>query len=150
MNSLQSTQDFLTRISLCWSAGRGSLFAAFAAFRLEAHVARSVQRAMALIVLATICLLACVFLLLVLVQWMGDTKRKTTNRPEVDSKAGEQKRPRAVTSPRTVERRDRFKVGARRVFTTTERPGGRGSWHDERERMAYDRIAGSFKPGTRS
>jgi hypothetical protein len=149
MNSLQSTQDFLTQISLCWSAGRGSLFVAFAAFRLQAHVARSVQRAMALIVLAAICFLACVFLLFVLLQWMGDTKRKTTNRPEVDSKAGEEKRPPAVTSRRTVERRDRFKVGARRLFTTTERPGGRGSWHDERERIAYERIAGSFKPGTR-
>jgi hypothetical protein len=147
MNSLQIAQDFLTQISLCWSAGRGG---PFVAFRLEAYVARSVQRGMALIVLATICFLACVFLLFVLVQWMRDTTRKTTNRPGVDSKAGEEKRPPAVVSRRTVERRDRFKVGARRVFTTTERSDGRGSWHDERERIAYERIAGSFKPGTRS
>jgi hypothetical protein len=52
-------------------------------------VARPVPRTMALIVLVTICFLACVFLLFVLVQWMRDTKRKTTTRSAVDSEVGE-------------------------------------------------------------
>jgi hypothetical protein len=130
--------------------GTGTQFVEFTLLGNAAYFRGFVSRVMTLIVLAAICFLACVFLLFVLVQWMGDTKRKTTNLPEVDSKAGEEKRLPAVTSRRTVERRDRFKVGARRVFTTTERSGGRGSWHDERERIAYERIAGSFKPETRS
>jgi hypothetical protein len=107
---------------------------------------------MTLIVLVTICLLACVFLLFVLAQWMRDTKRKTTARPEVDSKAGEtreEKRPHTAGSRRTAEGRYRFKVGARRVSTITERSGGRESWHDEREQIAYERITRSFNTSKR-
>jgi hypothetical protein len=69
------------------------------------YVARSVLQAMALIVLAAICFLACVFLLFVLVQWTRDTKRRTTTRPMLDSEAGptrKEKRPRIVGSRRTV------------------------------------------------
>src|SRR5882757_3725505 len=43
---------------------------------------------MALIVLAAICLLACTFLLFVLFQWTGDTKRRATTRAAVDDAAG--------------------------------------------------------------
>lgn len=108
---------------------------------------------MALIVLAAICFLACVFLLFVLVQWTRDTKRKRTTRPMLDSEVDqthEEKRPRIVGSRRTVERRDRFKVGAHKECSITERSGIRESWCDERERIAYERIARSFKPGKRS
>jgi hypothetical protein len=88
-----------------------------------AYVVRSVLRAMAYTVLATICFLACVFLLFVLVQWMRDTKRKTTTRPKADSKAGEtqeQKRLHTVGVQGTVQKRNRFKVRAHRVSAITE------------------------------
>jgi len=106
---------------------------------------------MTLIVLATICFLACVFL--VLVQWMRDGKRKTTARPTADSEVSETretKHPHIVGTRRIVERLDRFRVRSHGVTAATERPGGRESWYDERERMAYERIARSFKPGKRS
>jgi hypothetical protein len=118
-----------------------------------AYVARSVLRAMALIVLATICFLGCVFLVFVLVQWMQDTKRKTATRPVADSKVSEtreEKRPHMVGSGRTLERRDRFRVGANRVSTIRERWGGRESGYDERERIAYERIARAWRSGKRA
>ncbi len=108
---------------------------------------------MTLIVLGTICLLACVFLLFVLVQWMREGKRKTTTRPALDKEVGETretKHPHIVGARRTVERRDRFKVRSHQVVAPTERSGGRDSGYDEREPMAYERIARSFKSGKRS
>jgi len=48
-----------------------------------------------------------------------------------------------------VERRDRFKVGAHRVSTITERSDGRESWYYEHERIAHESIAGTWKPGKR-
>ena len=108
---------------------------------------------MALIALTTICLLACVFLLFVLIQWMRDTKRKPTTRHEVDSRVGETgatRHPLIVGGRRTEKRRDRFKVKAHRVSISTDRSGIRKSWYDERERMAYERIARSFKFGKSS
>jgi hypothetical protein len=117
---------------------------------MRAYVADSVLWIMALIVLATICLLACFFLLFVLVQWMRDTKRKTTNRPVIDNKAvekNEENRPHAIGSHREVERRDRSKVAARRMSIVTKGSKFSDSWNDERERIAYERIARSFKSG---
>ena len=107
---------------------------------------------MALIVLVTICLLACVFLLFVLVQWTRDTKRKTTTRPDAANNVGEkreEKRPHTVGSRRTAERRDRFKAGSRRLSTVSERSRIRESWYDEREQIAYERIARSFNTSKR-
>jgi hypothetical protein len=107
---------------------------------------------MALIVLVTICFLACVFLLFVLVQWMRDTKRKTTTRPEVDSKVGEtreERRLHAVGSRTKAERRNHFKAGARRVSTIPEWSGRRELAYDERKRIAHEKIARSFRPGKR-
>jgi hypothetical protein len=100
----------------------------------------------------TICFLACVFLLFVLVQWMRDTKRSTTTRPVVDIKGvrGAKRNGhlrlvrRGLWNGAIVLRR------AHRVSTITERSDGRESWYDERERIAYERIAGSWKPGKRS
>jgi hypothetical protein len=108
---------------------------------------------MALIVLVMICFLACVFLLFVLVQWMGDTKRRTTTRPAVDSEVGETretKHPHIVSSRRVVERHDRFEDASHRVASAAERSSGRESGCNERERIAYERIARAFKPGKRS
>jgi hypothetical protein len=108
---------------------------------------------MTLIVLATICFLACVFLLFVLVQWMRDGNRKTKTRPAANSEVGETrdaKHPHIVVDRRTVERHDRFKVRSRGITAVTERSGARESGCDERERMAYERIAKSFKLGKRS
>jgi hypothetical protein len=154
MESLRSSQDFLTYVPLTWFPGQGR---SVRLSRNGAYVARSVFRAMALIVLTTICFFACVFLLFVLVKGMRETKRNATTRPVVDSKVSdkreekrEEKPPHALDSRRIVERRDRFKVGARRVPTAKERSGSCESWYDERERIAYDRIARSFRPGKRS
>jgi hypothetical protein len=115
-----------------------------------AHVALSVLWIMALIVLVAICFLACVFLLFVLVQWTRDTKRKTTTRPVVENNAGEkgeENRLHAVGSHTDVEKRDRSKVGTHRMSIVTKRSKFRDSWHDEREHIAYERIARSFKSG---
>lgn len=74
---------------------------------------------------------------------MRDGNRKTKTRPAVHSEIGETwdaKHPHIVGARRTVERHDRFKVRSR----------GRESGYNERERMAYERIAKSFKLGKRS
>jgi hypothetical protein len=121
--------------------------------RNGAYVVPCVLQAMTLIVLATICFLACVFLLFVLVQWMRDGNRKTKTSPAVDGEVGETrdaKHPHIVGGRRTVERHDRFKVRSHGVTVATERSGGRESEYDERERMAYERIAKLFKLGKRS
>ena len=153
MNSLRIAQDFLTFISLCCLRSRDGQFVEFVALGNAAYFAGSVFRAMTLIALTTICLLACVFLLFVLYQWMRDAKRKTTIRPAVDSEVGETretKHPHIVGARRAVENRDRFKVRSDQAAAATERSGGRESGYDERERIAYERIARSFKSGKRS
>jgi hypothetical protein len=118
-----------------------------------AYVARPVPRTMALIVLVIICFLASVFLLFVLVQWMRDTKRKTTTRAAVDSEVGETretKHPHIVGSRRAGERRDRSKVRSHGVAAAAEGSDGRGLRCNECERIAYERIARSFKSGKRN
>jgi hypothetical protein len=78
-------------------------------------------QAVTVIVLATICLLACVFFLFVLFQWTRDTKRKTTTRTAVDDAAGEtgeKKRPQIVGPKRTNEKHDRFLERSRRASST--------------------------------
>jgi hypothetical protein len=107
---------------------------------------------MALIVLATICFLACVFLVFVLAQWMRDKKRRAGTRPAADNKSGErrEKQPQTVDSRRTEEKRDLFKVEARRMSSIAERSRIRESERNKRERIAYERIARSFKSGKRT
>jgi hypothetical protein len=132
---------------------RDGEFVEFVALWEAAYVTRFVLQAMALIVLTTICLLACVFLVFVLYQWMRDTNRKTTTRPAADSEVGETretKQPHIVGARRAVERRDRFKVRSHGAAGAAERSGGRDSGYDERERIAYEKIARSFKLGKRS
>lgn len=107
---------------------------------------------MALIVLTAICLLACVFLLFVLVQWTRDGKRKKTTRHVVDDdvrETRETKRPHIVSDRKTVEGRDRLKLRSHRGASTAKRPSGREPGYNECERMAFERIARSFKLGER-
>jgi hypothetical protein len=117
-----------------------------------AYLARSVLRVMALIVLATICFLACAFLLFVLVQWMRDGKRKTGTRPDVGNKPGQPYETRAhvVSFPGTAERRDRPKVRAHQASGIAEQPCGREFGRDGRERIAYKKIARFSGPGKRT
>jgi hypothetical protein len=118
-----------------------------------AHFTGSVFRVMALIALTTICLLACVFLLFVLYQWMRDAKRKTTTRPAVDNEVGEThepKHPYIVGAQKAMERRDRSRIRSHRADAATERLGDRESEYDKRERIADERIARSFRHGKAS
>lgn len=108
---------------------------------------------MALIVLATICFFACVFLVFVLIKWIRDPKRRPKTHPDTGSnvgKAQEKKRSHAVGSPRVVERRERFKGRAHRMSTISGRSSAREFGDSEREQMAYERIARSFESGKRS
>ena len=117
-----------------------------------AYLAHSVLRVMALIVLATICFLACVFLLFALVQWMRDGKRKTRTRPEAGNKAGEphEKRTQVVSFPGTVDRRDRQKVPAHQVSGIAERPCSHEFGRGDRERIAYEGVARFSRPDKRT
>jgi len=151
--SLWIAQDFLTFSSVTWSTGQGFNSSNSPRWGNAAYFAGSVFRAMPLILLTTICLLACVFLLLVLYQWMRDTKRKATTRPGADNEVGEtreEKRPHVIGPRRAVERRDRFKIKSHRLAAPTERTGGRRPEYNESERMAYERIARSLRPRNRS
>jgi hypothetical protein len=107
---------------------------------------------MALIVLATICFLACVFLVFVLVQWMRDTKRRAGTRRPADNKLGERREKplQTVDSRRTEEERDCFKVEARRMSSIAERSKIRETERNKRERIVYESIARSFKSGKRT
>jgi len=108
--------------------------------------------AMILIVLAAICLLACVFFLFVLFQWTRDPKRKTTTRTAVDDAAGEtceKKRPRIVASRETSEKHDRFSGRSRWVRSRSSQSGGCGPGCNECERTAYEKVARSFRTGKR-
>ena len=108
---------------------------------------------MALIVLAIIGFLACVFLVFVLDQWMRGTKRKAKTHRNVGSNVGEtdeQKRPHVVGSQRAVEGRDRSKSAAHRMSRILSRSSAREFGYNECERMAYERIARSWISGKRS
>jgi hypothetical protein len=92
-------------------------------------------------------LLACVFLLFVLYQWVRDTKRKTTTRFSVRNEVYEmrgKKHPHVVGPWRTAESYDRYKVRSHRAAAATERPRDWEPERDECERMAYERVARSF------
>src|SRR5258708_19801842 len=99
---------------------------------------------MTLIVLATVCLLACAFLLFVLFQWTRDTKRKTTARTAVDDAAGEtseKKRPQIVSSRRTSEKQNR--LSRMSGFVPSKRGQSRGCVPacSECERTPYYKVA---------
>ena len=107
---------------------RDGQFVEFSALGNAARFAGSVFRTMALIVLTTICSLACLFLLFVLYQWIRETKRKTTTRSAVGNEADETqetKHPYIVGARKAVERRDRSGVRSQRADAATEPLGGR-------------------------
>ena len=103
---------------------------------------------MALIVLATICLLACVFLLFVLFQWTRDTKHRATTRAAVDDAAGgssEKTRLQAAARAST-EKRHAFPEGH-----AGSRAGARSraclpGCH-RCERTAYEKVVRSLRLG---
>lgn len=68
---------------------------------------------MTVIVLVTICLVACDFLLYVLFQWTRETKRRPASRSAIGDeagKAGQKKQPYIVGSRRAAEQHDRTAV----------------------------------------
>jgi hypothetical protein len=105
---------------------------------------------MILIVLATICSLAYVFLVFVLFQWTRDTKRKTTTRSAEDDVASEKKRPQVVGSRRTVGRNDHFSGKSRWVQSMRGRSRGCGPGCNKCERVSYQKVARSLRSGKRS
>lgn len=108
---------------------------------------------MAIIVFIAICLLACVFLLFALVQWTRYTKRRTTTRlttAKEEGEAHEGKRRQMVGSRVTPISRNRFRVRARQLSDIADRSEEYAYWHDERERIAYEKIARSFRLHNRS
>ncbi len=154
MKSLCIAQDFLTAIWLCWSSEQGQFRGSHSSKWWKRHRPdASFPQAMTLIVLATICLLECVFFLFVLFQWTRDTKRKTTTRTAVDDAAGEtgeKKRPQIVGPKRTNEKHVRFMERSHRASSTRGRSHGCGPGCNECERVVYERVVNSMKPGKRS
>src|SRR5262249_15748584 len=92
----------------------------FAVLGNAAYFAGFGFRAVASIVLAAICFLACAFLLFVLVQWMRDRNRKKTTRPPLITKSGRPARQKTCTS--LVPGRRSEKVIASRCGRTGRRP----------------------------
>jgi hypothetical protein len=108
---------------------------------------------MTLIVLATVCFLASVFLLFVLFQWTKDSKRKTTTRTAVGDAAGEteeKKRLRIVSPRRNIEKQDRFSGSSRWVQSMGGRSRSCGSGCSECERTAYEKVARSLRSGKKT
>src|SRR6266850_1960234 len=104
---------------------------------------------MALVVLATVCFLACVFLLFVLFEWTRDSKRKTTNRTAVNDSAGEtdEKKLQIVSPRRSIAKGDRFSRSSRWVQGMGERSRNCGPGSSECERTAYEKVARSLRSG---
>src|ERR1700730_660379 len=104
--------------------------------------------------LATICLHACAFYSHLLLQWMRDTRGKTTTRSVVDNEVGEtceMKRLHIVGSRRPAERQDHLPIRSSLVSSVTTRSSGCGPGCNECERIAYERIArSSLNLGRRS
>jgi hypothetical protein len=104
------------------------------------------------VVLAMICFFACAFYLYVLSQWMKGKKHKTTSGSAVDSEAGrrpEGKRAQISGSGKPAEQ-DRGRAGSHPVLSEARPLRVRDRGCDECERIAYERIATSFREGSRS
>jgi hypothetical protein len=107
---------------------------------------------MTLIVLATICLLACAFYVYVLIHWSRDTKRKTTTHSAAENQAGEdgeRRRPHVVGSRRAAGGDGRFAARSMLPASLAERSRGSAPGGHERERNAYETIARSLNLGRR-
>jgi hypothetical protein len=140
IDSLQTSQDFLRRDSLCCARGGDPI-------RLnrlnQRERTESSHGPMMLIALAMSGLLACAFYIYVLCQWMQDTNGKRTLRPPSDGRSvGVQrtKRPYIVGSRNIAGRHDCSDMSLRLS------PRG---WN-ESERVAYQKIASSLSLRKRS
>jgi len=104
------------------------------------------------IVLAAICLLACVFLLFVLFQWTRDTKRKTTTRTGVGDAAGgtSEKTRLEVAARASTEKHDRSSGRSRWAQSRSSRSRGCGLGCNECERAAYEKVARWLRSGKSS
>jgi hypothetical protein len=105
---------------------------------------------MTLIVLATICFLACAFYVYVLFHWMRDTNRKRTTRYVAEDQADEKrdpKRPHIVGFRGSAGSDGRFAARSLRPASTAGRSRGSGPGGYECERNAYETIARSLSLG---
>jgi hypothetical protein len=101
-------------------------------------------------VLAAICFLACAFYLYVLAQGMPEKERKTTTRPAVDNEASARSKKKlapAAGSRKSAEGQDCGKVRSPHGLGGAEPLRGRRPRCDECERIAYEKIAASFRLG---
>src|SRR5258705_9778165 len=103
---------------------------------------------MALIVLTTICLLACAFLLFVLFQWTRDTKRKTTARAAVDDAAGggREKTGLQAAARESTEKRHVFPEGHAGSRAGARSRACRPGCH-RCERTAYEKVVRALRSG---
>jgi hypothetical protein len=98
---------------------------------------------MALIALATICLLACVFFIYVLVQWTRDKSRKLAGPPPRTEKTGaksEKRQPLLITSRRN-EKNDQLVLRSSKTYSINRQSKGRRAVCSRCERRAHERIA---------
>jgi cytoskeletal protein RodZ len=109
-------------------------------------------RTMTLIVLAAICLMACVFFLFVLMQWTRDANRKTITRTAVDDAAGRtnEEKLHIVSPRRNIEKPDSSSGSSRWVHGMGGRSCGCGPGCSECERTAYEKVARSLRSGKRT
>ena len=147
IHSLQTSQDFLRRHSLCcrWWGGRSrSLSRLDREQRTESHALS--RGPMTLIVLATAGLLACAFYIYVLSEWMRDANgKKTTGHPIAEQRDGPQgnKRPFIISTRKIAERDNSSDITSHRAPRMRGPSRRRGQSWNESERIAYQKIARS-------
>ena len=110
---------------------------------------RDAGSVMTVIVLGALGFLVCTFLF-VLFQWTRDAKRKTTTRTAVHDAAEtfEKKRPQIVGP--SSEKHGRFTGRSRRALSTRGQSHGCRPGCKECERVVYERVVNSMKPGKKS
>ena len=147
IDSLQTSQDFLRRHSLCCPRW-GTIRSLSRLTREEQNESRALSRGpMTLIVLAMTGLLACAFYVYVLCQWMRETRSKRTARPAIDEPSdGPQtnKRRYVMGSQKNAARHDSPDVSSYRATRMTGLSRRRGLGWNECERIAYQKIATSL------
>lgn len=144
IDSLQTSQDFLRRHSLCCRRW-GTIRSLNRLTREEQNESCALSRGpMTLIVLAMTGLLACAFYVYVLCQWMRDTRGKRTARPAIDALsdgAQTNKRPYVMVSRKNAEGHDSPDVSSHRATRMTGLIRRRGLGGNKSEPIAYQKIA---------
>ena len=107
---------------------------------------------MNLIVLATLCFLACEFYIYVLIHWIRETGRKTSTRSSVEDHSDDfehsaPRRPVTISAGRSTRRQGRFagRLAPRAGVAGRSSSGSVGC--AECERQAYEAIAKSWSLG---